>query len=139
MNQAGMKKAIKVATEEFASVLFSIFSQADLGSLAKSAGGAKKPGRPAKAKAATKPAKKEAAEPKVKRRANLERSAEAMNDLVAKVVKAVDAAGDGLAISEIAKQLRLDVSDLSKPIGIALKDEKIVRKGERRGAKYFPK
>lgn len=139
MSQANLQKAIKVATEEFAAVLVDIISKANLTDLPKSdkakAAPAKKPGRPAK-KA------EEKAEPKVQRisKATKRAGGTDASELSDKISKVVSEAGDGgAAISEIAKKLRLDVSDLGKAIALGLSNGSFVRRGERRGAKYYAK
>lgn len=139
MSQANLKKAIKVAVEEFSAVLVDIIAKANLTDLPKSESAkgkpaAKKPGRPAKKS-------EDKSEPKVQRVSKAaKRAGGDASELSEKISKIVGEAGDGgAAISEIAKKLKLDVSDLGKAIAHGLTNGSFVRRGERRGAKYYAK
>lgn len=141
MSSAQVKNALKVATEEFADVLFSIFTNASLADLTKHSQSAssKKPAKKASKQSAqavkltVKPAKRRAKKASVLANVSIE-------ELCEKLVSLVNASGEkGASIGELASSLHAETADLAKPLKVVLDKGDIVRRGERRAAKYFPK
>ncbi len=71
------------------------------------------------------------------------RSADEIQTITTKAVSFIrDNAGDenneGVSISDIAKHLRLDVEDVTRPVHLAVKAGFLKKKGEKRMTRYFP-
>ena len=54
------------------------------------------------------------------------------------IVTYVQQAGERVAVSQIAKALKLDISDITRPIVLALEEGLIQKEGEKRMTRYFP-
>lgn len=65
------------------------------------------------------------------------RSPEQVVELRAKVVSLVKSTPSGIAIGEIARRLGVNPGDITRPIALAVKSGLLVRKGDRRLARYF--
>jgi ribosomal protein L12E/L44/L45/RPP1/RPP2 len=95
-------------------------------------------GRPPKAKAekAEKAAKAERSKTRTRR------SSEEIAALQGRIVKHVyDSAKDfpkGISVSELAKALREDIDDITRPIHQAVSENKIRKEGLKRLTRYFP-
>jgi ribosomal protein L12E/L44/L45/RPP1/RPP2 len=93
-------------------------------------------GRPPKAKA------EKAEKAERGKKARNRRSSEEITALQGKIVKYVyDSAKDfpkGISVSEIAKALREDIDDITRPIHQAVTENKIRKEGLKRLTRYFP-
>lgn len=69
------------------------------------------------------------------------RSSEDIETLVERIAAAVreaDEGTEGVPIRTIARALKLDTADLTRPMTLALQQKKIRKEGDRRNARYFP-
>jgi hypothetical protein len=66
------------------------------------------------------------------------RTTEQVVRLRAKVVSVVKSTPSGIAIGEIARRLGVTPGDVTRPLALAVKSGQLVRKGEKRLARYYP-
>ncbi|MFO0658596.1 MAG: hypothetical protein U0165_02000 [Polyangiaceae bacterium] len=66
------------------------------------------------------------------------RSSDEVAEITKRIVAYVNSAGEKVAVSQIAKALHLDISDVTRPIFLAVEEGLIKKEGEKRMTRYFP-
>lgn len=65
------------------------------------------------------------------------RSSDEVAEITKRIVAYVNSSGEKLAVSQIAKALELDISDVTRPIFLAVEEGLIRKEGEKRMTRYF--
>jgi hypothetical protein len=102
----------------------------------------RRPGRPRKVAGAPTngvPAKATPAAKKGKPGRLPRRSEEEIGKVVVQIVGALKQAPEGLRSEHLQRVLKLDKKEISGPLGVALSEKKISKKGQKRSTTYFAK
>ncbi|MCU0654676.1 MAG: hypothetical protein MUF64_05110 [Polyangiaceae bacterium] len=133
--QEVVKALVGSSIEEFAQL-----AHKGGGRAARSAPAAPKPakrGRPAKAEKAEK-ASARGRKPAKRNRRSSEEIEVIKNKVIECIRDSVEEHPNGISVSEIAKAIREDIEDITRPIHQAVEAGQIKKKGEKRLTRYFP-
>lgn len=101
----------------------------------------KKRGRPAKAASEAQAPNVEGIKKKLnnaKNKTKGRRSSDEINKQIENVIKFLESNAEGVAVGDIAKKLKCESEDLTRAMHLALKDDLVSKKGEKRNTRYFP-